>query len=118
MKSFFQVTLFARAQYRNENGQMVEEKTSKIEIIDIKSNEMEFRTAVLPNTEYTAQMCTINKSGCGPMTNISTSTQCKSLSNGKIDFIFVVVAFNVCFLKHNFLSTFLTFKKILIFTRI
>ncbi|KFM71268.1 Tyrosine-protein phosphatase 69D, partial [Stegodyphus mimosarum] len=42
---------------------------------------MEHKIDVLPNTEYTVQICTINRSGCGPMTNITANTQCKSLTN-------------------------------------
>lgn len=83
----FQITIFSRAQYRNENGQSVEEKGAKTEIIDVKANIFEYTTDVLPNTEYVAQMCTINRSGCGPSTNITSDTQCRSLSTGKFFFI-------------------------------
>ncbi|PRD22851.1 UNVERIFIED_CONTAM: Ptp69D [Trichonephila clavipes] len=78
---FEQITLHTRAQYRNDNGQTVEEKASKVEIIDIKSNTFGYQTDVLPNTEFSVQMCTINRSGCGPLTNITVNTQCKSPSN-------------------------------------
>ncbi|XP_042908226.2 tyrosine-protein phosphatase 69D isoform X1 [Parasteatoda tepidariorum] len=77
----YNVTLFTNAQYRNENGQEVEEKASKIEIIDAKSTSFEYKTDVLPNTEYTAQMCTINRSGCGPLSNLTENTYCRSLTN-------------------------------------
>ncbi|GIY48224.1 tyrosine-protein phosphatase 69D [Caerostris extrusa] len=78
----YNVTINTRAQYRNDNGQVVDEKGSKIEIIDAKMNAFSYKTDVLPNTEFTAQMCTINRSGCGPLTNITLNTQCKSPSNG------------------------------------
>lgn len=39
----------------------------------------------MPNTEYAVQMCTINRSGCGNMTNITVATQCKSATNGKLN---------------------------------
>ncbi|GFX39688.1 tyrosine-protein phosphatase 69D [Trichonephila clavipes] len=79
----YNITLHTRAQYRNDNGQTVEEKASKVEIIDIKSNTFGYQTDVLPNTEFSVQMCTINRSGCGPLTNITVNTQCKSPSNAK-----------------------------------
>ncbi|CAL1292882.1 unnamed protein product [Larinioides sclopetarius] len=77
----YNVTMFTKAQYRNDNGQTVEEKTSKIEIIDVKAHKLEYRTDVMPNTEFNVTMCTINRSGCGPMTNITVNTRCRSPSN-------------------------------------
>ncbi|KAG8202163.1 hypothetical protein JTE90_010519 [Oedothorax gibbosus] len=76
----YNISLFSRAQYRNENGQLVEEKGHRMEIIDEKLKIFEFKTDVLPNTEYVAQMCTINRSGCGPLTNVTSDTQCRSLT--------------------------------------
>lgn len=57
----------------------------------------------MPNTEYTVQMCTINRSGCGSMTNITTNTQCKSVTNGKA-ILRVLVSSNISSLK--FLAAF------------
>lgn len=75
----YNITLEGHSKYRNEDNKVVIDQFKQA--FELKGNQsLEFRGTIKPNTNYTVRVCTINRSGCGPFSHITTDTMCTSSS--------------------------------------
>lgn len=73
----YNVTLEGHSRYRNELNQTALDHFR--EAHEVKGNQsLEFRGTIKANTNYTVRVCTLNKSGCGGFSHITTGTMCTS----------------------------------------
>ncbi|XP_054162093.1 tyrosine-protein phosphatase 69D-like [Oppia nitens] len=73
----YNVTFEAFSTYRNANNQKVIDQFK--EAFEVSVNQTELHLVIKPNTNYTVRVCVINRSGCGHLSHISSSTMCTSL---------------------------------------
>ncbi|XP_022240528.1 tyrosine-protein phosphatase 69D-like [Limulus polyphemus] len=73
---FYNITLEASAHYRTTSGENVVDRFA--EAREVKAGISEFKSIVKPNTNYTVRICTKNRSGCGPLSMLTTKTMCLS----------------------------------------
>jgi hypothetical protein len=73
----YNVSLEGFSIYRNTNNKIVLDQFKEAyEVLGNKT--LEFNVVIQPNTNYSVRLCTINKSGCGLLSHITTSTMCQS----------------------------------------
>ncbi|XP_076372995.1 tyrosine-protein phosphatase 69D-like [Tachypleus tridentatus] len=72
----YNVTLDGEALYKNSNGQMTVDRFQTLH--KVKTERLKFRTRVKPNTNYTARVCTNNRSGCGPLSVPTKMATCST----------------------------------------
>ncbi|CAG2164165.1 unnamed protein product, partial [Oppiella nova] len=72
----YNVTFEAFSTYRNANNKKVIDQFK--EAFELSANETKLNLVLKPNTNYTVRVCTINKSGCGLLSHITTSTMCET----------------------------------------
>ncbi|XP_076346483.1 tyrosine-protein phosphatase 69D-like isoform X2 [Tachypleus tridentatus] len=73
---FYNITLEASARYRTSSGENVVDRFA--EAREVKADISEFKSIVKHNTNYTVRICTKNRSGCGPLSMLTTKTTCLS----------------------------------------
>lgn len=72
----FNISLEGQTRYRNMNGNIVVEQSKNF--IDVKGKDLSSKSTVIPNTNYTVRVCTVNKAGCGLQSAITNKTMCAS----------------------------------------
>ena len=73
----YNISLEAFSSYRNADNRLVIDQFK--EAFEVLGNQTLTHNLVLkPNTNYTVRVCTINKSGCGQLSHITSSTMCES----------------------------------------
>ncbi|CAG2105274.1 unnamed protein product, partial [Medioppia subpectinata] len=72
----YNVTFEAFSTYRNANNKKVIDQFK--EAFELTGNETKLNLILKPNTNYSVRVCTVNKSGCGLLSHITTSTMCQT----------------------------------------
>lgn len=73
----YNISLEGHANYRNGNNRFVLEQFQQYyEVMDTET--FKHQVFLKPNSNYTVRLCAINKSGCGQLSHITSSSMCHS----------------------------------------
>ena len=80
----YNVSLEAFSGYRNAENRLVIDQFK--EAVEVSGNQtFEYNLVLKPNTNYSVRVCTINKSGCGQLSHITSNTMCESFATTPFD---------------------------------